>query len=111
MSKKLTGNGLWESSRMMLPEHKETINKYLGDHKLKTRPEIHEDEWEIMLSNLNQSYIQKDEIKVELFGKFNFREVVGVVTAFNQYQKKFKVEFDDGFEWVDYSEVVSVTLL
>ena len=23
--KKLEGNGLWESSRMMLPEHKETI--------------------------------------------------------------------------------------
>jgi hypothetical protein len=27
MSKKLTGNGRWESSRMMLPQHKEALNE------------------------------------------------------------------------------------
>ena len=27
MSKKLTGNGRWESSRMMLPQHKDALNE------------------------------------------------------------------------------------
>lgn len=31
MSKKLAGNGLWESSRMMLPEHKEQLLAYRND--------------------------------------------------------------------------------
>jgi hypothetical protein len=34
MAKKLEGNGMWESSRMMLPEHRQAIieqNRYIKD--------------------------------------------------------------------------------
>lgn len=45
--KKLEGNGLWESSRMMLPEHKVRIN-----------------EWNLEIKKLRRSAIKKIEIIV-----------------------------------------------
>lgn len=36
--KKLEGNGLWESSRMMLPEHKETIIRRQLEEGRKNKP-------------------------------------------------------------------------
>jgi hypothetical protein len=44
MGKKLEGNGMWESSRMMLPEHKESLleqNRHLKDF---ARPVLDEQE-------------------------------------------------------------------
>lgn len=108
MSKKLTGNGLWESSRMMLPSHKESINQNLIQQKSTVKPVIHADEWDMILTDLNESYSQKSAVKVEIFGSISSRDVIGVVTAFNQFQKKFKLEFEEGYEWIDFKEIVSV---
>ncbi|GAB6989523.1 YolD-like family protein [Paenibacillus pini] len=108
MTKKLSGNGLWESSRMMLPEHKERINQNQKEHKIKTRPVIHDDEWENILYNLGISLSEKEVVEVTLFDTYSDRIVIGVVTNVVPHQKKFKVEFDNdsGYEWVDFEEVV-----
>jgi hypothetical protein len=43
MSKKLEGNGLWESSRMMLPQHKEAVQNRLSDKAVQhSRPTTEE---------------------------------------------------------------------
>src|SRR5438445_477524 len=44
--KKLEGNGFWESSRMMLPEHKVRINELAIEQKKRQRIELDEQEWE-----------------------------------------------------------------
>jgi hypothetical protein len=38
MGKKLEGNGLWESSRMMLPEHKSRIRKNERETQRRIKP-------------------------------------------------------------------------
>lgn len=48
MTKKLEGNGLWESSRMMLPEHKETIIYKQHEEGRKQRPELDAQEIELI---------------------------------------------------------------
>lgn len=40
MSKKLEGNGLWESSRMMLPEHREQLLKHRRESAGEPQPVI-----------------------------------------------------------------------
>ena len=40
MSKKLTGNGRWESSRMMLPQHKEALNERQDPKPVMTRSAV-----------------------------------------------------------------------
>lgn len=110
MSKKLTGNGLWESRRMMIPQHKERINLNLKEHKLKKRPTLHEDEWETIVHNLSISMNEKETVEVSLFGKYEDKIYVGIVTRVIQHQKKFRLDIDDYYEWIDFKEIVSVRL-
>jgi len=110
MSKKLQGNGLWESSRMMLPEHKSTILKRNQEFKRLSKPVLHEDEIIDINHLINESYHGKEVIHVRIHGDWGNREIVGVVTQINSYQKKIKLDFDEGFEWVDFDEIVSIAI-
>ncbi|GAA4879251.1 hypothetical protein GCM10023310_69240 [Paenibacillus vulneris] len=107
MSKKLEGNGLWESSRMMLPEHKHSIIQYQMNRNKRTKPLLHEDELEIIFQNISLSLNRKKLIKVNIFGEFEDISFSGVVTSIDQHKNRFKLEYSDGFEWVDFNEVVS----
>lgn len=110
MSKKLQGNGIWESSRMMLPQHRERIVENQRLLRKKTKPFIHEDEWEIIFQNINLSLNEQEPVKVTIFGENEYSELRGVVTSISQYQKKLKVENECGYEWVDFDEIISVTI-
>lgn len=46
MRKKLVANSLWESSRMMLPEHIVSINEHAYQQKKRSRIHLDEQEWE-----------------------------------------------------------------
>ncbi|WP_232055543.1 YolD-like family protein [Paenibacillus alvei] len=52
MSKKLSGNGLWESLRMMIQAHKELIGHHLHEYGRHPRPVFDEQEWEQIGSRL-----------------------------------------------------------
>ena len=108
MSKKLTGNGLYESSRMILAEHRKAIIKMQHEANRKQKPILHEDEWQIIFENINLSIHSKEEVCVTIFGEYEDRDIQGVVTSVNQYSKKFKIEFEGDFEWIDFSELISV---
>jgi hypothetical protein len=110
MSKKLTGNGMWESSRIILPEHREAINEYNRSLLKKQKPMLCEDEWELISQKINESYHTKKTISVVIFGEFEDRKVTGVVTNINPYSKKIRIEFDEGYEWIDFAEILSTEL-
>ncbi|MET3207228.1 UNVERIFIED_CONTAM: hypothetical protein ABIC26_000162 [Paenibacillus sp. PvR008] len=38
MSKKLEGNGIWESSRIIIPEHKEAYLRLMKDRQRRGKP-------------------------------------------------------------------------
>ncbi|MDT2241397.1 hypothetical protein P7H22_15005 [Paenibacillus larvae] len=52
MSKKLTGNGLWESSRMMLPEHREQLLEQRRELKNMQSPYLMSRGWKNSLQSL-----------------------------------------------------------
>ncbi|WP_336775320.1 YolD-like family protein [Paenibacillus sp. MMO-58] len=110
MSKKLSGNGLWESSRMMLPEHKERINQHMKELTRKKRPTLHEDEWEIILNNIGESLYERKTLEIHLFDPYGDRILTGVVSDVAYHLKRFKVEEEGASEWVDFRELVSVRL-
>lgn len=111
MSKKLEANGLWESSRMMLPQHKERIIEHRTQIHHQTKPFLHEDEWEIIGQNLLISLNYTLEARIVVFGEIENREVYGIVSSVSQFAKKIKVEFDSGYEWIDFDQLVSVDVL
>lgn len=110
MSKKLEANGLWESSRMMLPQHKERIIEHRSRDNITTKPFLHEDEIEIISLNLRMSLSYTIEADIELFNEFGNKTVKGIVTSVSNSGKKIKLETDTGYELLNFDELVSVKL-
>ncbi|WP_342423129.1 YolD-like family protein [Paenibacillus sp. FSL E2-0178] len=111
MSKKLQGNGIWESSRMMLPQHKERINEHRTALQKIVKPTLHTDEIEIINQNISLSLSNRELIKVKIFGEYEYRDIIGVVKSVSGISNKFKIEIEDGYEFVDFNEVLSVELI
>lgn len=110
MTKKLEGNGLWVSSRMMLPQQRERVIEHRKQENFKSKPILHEDEWEIIAQNLRMSLNYTLVASIELFHERGNKYVKGIVTSVKDFGKKVKVETDTGFETLDYDQMVSVKL-
>lgn len=108
MSIKLTGNGMWESSRMMLPEHKLDYEKFRKEEKRMSKPTLLEDEIEEIVYGINESFGNSLTTTIEVFGELGNRKVSGIVAEVNQYSKKIKIVFDDGYEYIDFDEIMRV---
>jgi len=71
MGKKLEGNGLWESSRMILPEHKEALIKHREETVMAKpkRPTRDEFELEELANKLMEAYNEKTELVLTVWGE------------------------------------------
>jgi hypothetical protein len=101
--KKLEGNGLWESSCMMLPEHIVRINEYQRDTKAKEKPILYGDELEVIYRKISESYENKTEITLALFDRFEDTRVIGRIERIDSAGRRVRV---DG-EWFNVADVLS----
>lgn len=104
MSKKLEGNGLWESSRMMLPEHKASIIANTEAQKRKKRKELDEQEWESVSRFMAESIQNRQQITIHMFHPIEELIVIGVVNRVDNQSGRFSV---DG-EWFLINDIVHV---
>ncbi|WP_337102352.1 YolD-like family protein [Paenibacillus sp. YIM B09110] len=102
--KKLSGNGMWESSRMMLPEHVLAINANSHENKAKIKPILYGNELEVIYGKISESYTNKTEITLVLFDRFEDTRVIGVVERVDTISRKVRV---DG-EWFNVKDVIGV---
>lgn len=102
---KLDGNGRWESSRIIVPELREAIN----NHRMKSleRPRLSFDEQqiELFMNRLADSYTQKLKIKVQIYGLYEPLLRTGIVTGFDQINRKFRLADDSDYHWIAFSEI------
>lgn len=92
MRKKLEGNGLWESSRMMLPEHKVAINEHEISLRQRQRVELDEQEWEQVSLSVTESLQQRLPVKLRLFHPAEELIVIGIVDRVDQMKGRFMVD-------------------
>ncbi|PYE51516.1 YolD-like family protein [Paenibacillus barcinonensis] len=111
MSKKLQANGLWESSRMMLPQHKERIIEHRSKDNVTTRPTLHEDEVEIISLNLRMSLSYTLETDIEIFNEYGNRIIKGIVASVSASGKRIKLETETGYELLNFDDLVSVKII
>lgn len=104
--KKLEGNGFWESSRMMLPEHKIAINDLAAEQKKRSRIELDEQEWIIISQLVEASLKHRKLIKLQMYHELEELEVYGVVDRVDQLQGRFMV---DG-EWFAIRDIEGASL-
>jgi len=108
--RKLEGNGLWESSRMMLPEHSVAINQQLRDEGRKVMPMLDAQEMELIERALAESYRDHRRIKLRVFDEYEDIELAGIVTAVQTYRWEIKLATGPGdWQWVKIEDILSAT--
>lgn len=104
MSKKLSGNTLWEASKMMLPEHREALIQFSNSLRERQRIELDEQEKEAINLAMQQSLKQKREIAINMYDRYEQLCIIGVVERFDAQLRRFMV---DG-EWFYLKDVERV---
>ncbi|CAM4284375.1 hypothetical protein FHS16_002246 [Paenibacillus endophyticus] len=92
MRKKLEGNGLWESSRMMLPEHKVAINELEKASRQRERIELDEQEWEHVARSVTESLQLRQPVTLRLFHPLEELTVIGIIERIDQLKGRFMVD-------------------
>lgn len=110
MSKKLEKNGLWESSRMMLPEHKEAIIEQNRAILKKTKPIIHEEELEIIEKALWDSYRLAITITIVLFDELEDVYRTGRVIKIDPYKRMIKLQGAQDYDFFKMDNIVRVVI-
>lgn len=110
MENKLTegSNMRWESSRMVLPEHREQIRQQQRELRKKRRPLLDEQAKEEMERVLHDSCKNRRPVSVILFGEYVDQAITGMITYIDSYSERVKVDTEAGSEWLDMEEIVSV---
>ncbi len=108
MSKKLQGNGLFESSRMMLPEHKDAYIEQQRQLKKQKKPELDEQELLRISQSLFQSMHDQKPLHVIQFGEFQHQSYYGVVKSYNKQRYQIQIETEAGLRWLALSEIINV---
>jgi hypothetical protein len=106
MGKKLEGNGMWESSRMMLPEHRESIlesNRHIKDF---ARPSLDEQEMVFVNEALQRSIYTKCLIKLKVYDVYQYREVTGTVVRMDYQLKQVKFDMGEEWEWIKLLDIM-----
>ncbi|RXZ81521.1 YolD-like family protein [Paenibacillaceae bacterium] len=92
MRKKLEGNGLWESSRMMLPEHKEASIRNRKEMHRRKRTDIDDQELEQFGRAIAESRELGKEVIIQLFDEWEQLQVIGIVERIDHYQRRFMMD-------------------
>jgi hypothetical protein len=108
MSKKLEKNGMWESSRMMLPEHREEILKENKKVHKRIRPHMHEEEQEIILNEIYKSYRLNEEIELVLFDDYEDIHYSGIVIRIDTFSRVIKIQSGEDYAFIKMDDICQI---
>ncbi|WP_339248288.1 YolD-like family protein [Paenibacillus sp. FSL R10-2796] len=107
--KKLEGNGLWEGSRMIMPEHKNRILDDSLKEEVRSKPDLDPQALAEISQVLAQSLEDCSPITITLFGEYEERSIHGIVMRVDQQLKQIKFRQDDDLEWIKVADIIEVS--
>jgi len=110
MSKKLQQNGIFESSRMMLPEHREAYILHQEHLAPRTRPSLDAQAAEEMSRLLSNSMVLGDAITITLFHEYDDIRITGQVLRMNRPARTLKLLTNNGTRDIQMNLITDVTL-
>ncbi|MDK8182141.1 YolD-like family protein [Paenibacillus sp. UMB4589-SE434] len=109
MAGKLQDNGLWESSRMIIPEHKVAMLEYARKREHKSRPQLDDQELELIGGKLYESMRDRQAVQVEVFDPFRQLVFTGMVIDIDLVGKRVKLLQDDEWQWIKVENILSIS--
>jgi hypothetical protein len=108
MSKKLEKNGLWESSRMMLPQHREAFVVSRQTQNKRDKPYLHDDEFELIVRCIKESYYTQKTIDVQWVHEQQYEYTTGNVSKIDEHSQRIKLQKEEDMTWIPFDSIVSV---
>ncbi|WP_337032515.1 YolD-like family protein [Paenibacillus illinoisensis] len=107
MAKKLIDNGLFESSRLIFPEHKEACLTQQEQLMVREKPILDKHELERIHRTLIDSYNRRLRIRVMVFDPIEDEVYVGIVSTVNTYLKEIKLVWGKGeYKFINIDEII-----
>ncbi|WP_405131920.1 YolD-like family protein [Paenibacillus sp. FSL H8-0317] len=110
MGKKLEGNGIFESSRMILPEHREAMLRHQREQQRRGKPIMDEQAIEEIVRALAESFHEKTQVDLVVFSPFDDEHYSGVVIGINQQSGRVNLLLEDGKKEITIAEIISANL-
>ncbi|OKP89876.1 hypothetical protein A3844_04240 [Paenibacillus helianthi] len=111
MGEKLEGNRLWESSRMMLPEHKSRIWNDKREMLRRMKPVLNEQKLEEIEFTLALSLRSHVRVTVVLFDAFENKQLNGFVTSIHTHSREIKLQWAEEWKWIDVDDIVEAYIV
>jgi len=110
MKNKLSPNSnlLWESSRMMLPEHKALLRQHEAEKIKEEKPDYDEQFLEQLVYTIERAYHDRSLVKLKYYDQGRFYEIVGKITTINP--KKQSIQLTTEIETLEFyfSNLISI---
>lgn len=102
-------NLMWESSRMMLPEHVRILQQHQREFQKKEKPGIDEQQAEIFSQMLYDALQSGRKIRLTLFHPYQGKHLVGRIHKFNPETEQFQL--DTASERIPFDEIIDVEVV
>lgn len=106
------GNLLWESSRMILPEHRRKVMEYRNEVKRKTlyqRPNWDEQQLEEFQRMLSWAIGEHRQVTLRYYTKDGPRQIEGMVIKIDTINGKILIQSTDTKEAINIKEILAIT--
>lgn len=101
-------NLMWESSRMMLPEHIAMLQKHKQKQRKKKKPVLDMQAIEELEYKLQQFFHQNKKAVVTVFGEFNNRTYTGRIEKIEPLTRTIKLIEHDEIIWLSFDDIIEI---
>jgi hypothetical protein len=111
VASKLSANGVYEGSRIILPEHREAYVKAMSEQERRGKPVLDEQEIQLIEAAIFESYQECKSITVTVFNPFDDEELRGVVTSIDKPNRRIKlVRGEEDYSWPRIEEIIKASI-
>lgn len=103
-------NLLWESSRMMLPEHKEVIRQHRQKRLKKEKPLLDEQAIEMIERTLLHAYENSLFVHIHLYHPYETVVLKGEIAKLEQHRLQLKLKNNET-EWIALNDIVNIDVI
>lgn len=101
-------NLLWESSRMILPEHKRVLQSHEKERNIRVRPQWDQQQVELFSEQITDAITMNETVKLELFDPYQQKILAGKITKVNEQDQKFQLTHQTGKTWLSVQDLIKI---
>jgi hypothetical protein len=107
--KKLRGNGLWESSRIVLPQLREANREHRQSLQAKEKPVLDDQRAEELSAALAEAIVGGEATAVTTFGEYGNKTTVGVVVKIDPVGRSIQLRTRAETARIALADIVNVS--